>query len=714
MSNSIRVDVHPTDGNRTIYLPPNSLSKIGVGVGSYVSIEGKDYAQVRSLDDGEAKVKLTNDIINDLDISLGDIVEVSAIPEANHVTFEYSTPSDIDKNIEPLIRSEIENTPVIEDVKFIERVSVGDINESVTLQASDIEQDESIVMISGNTELSFRENKTVSSGYISSDSNAGSDITYDDIGGLDDEIEKVREMIELPFKRPEVFDQVELDRPTGVLMHGPPGTGKSMLGEAVSNEVDVEYIYIEAPEVISKHVGSSSDKVKKVFDEAKENSPAIIFIDEIDAIAKKRGSRSNQTGGRVVAQLLNSMDGMDASDDVIVIGATNRKDDLDPALRRGGRFDREIEIGVPEDKERREIIDIYAERIPLSDDVDLDEINQKMNGFVGADIEAVFRESAMSAIRRQDLEYDRSTNSVDIEVTQSDFNEALTEIEPSGLREFQVETPDAGWDDIGGLEDVKQDIRESVEWSMKYKDRFDAYDLDGDDGILMYGPPGTGKTLIAKAVANETDSNFISVRGPELISKYVGESSGEIRKIFERARQNAPTVLFFDEIDAMAQDRENSASSNNSTERIVGQLLTQLDGLEENAGDITVIASTNKPDNLDDALTRSGRLGDEVYVGVPDEEARRQIIELYLEQKPVQDDLDLDLIVEKTEGYVGADIEQIVKKATMKAFRRDVQKTGDTESLEQITQQDILEAITEVNKSVSEEDRQKYKQYKEE
>ncbi|MGP8071044.1 MAG: CDC48 family AAA ATPase [Candidatus Bathyarchaeia archaeon] len=504
-------------------------------------------------------------------------------------------------------------------------------------------------------------------------------ITYEDIGGLHDEIQKVREIIELPLRHPELFVRLGVEAPKGVLLHGPPGTGKTLLAKAVANESNANFYTIGGPEIISKFYGESEERLREIFKQAQENAPSIIMIDEIDSIAPKREEVTGDVEKRVVAQLLSLMDGMQARGKVVVIGITNRVNALDPALRRPGRFDREIEIGVPGRSGRLEVLQIHTRGMPLEKNVNLETLADRTHGFVGADLEALCKEAAMRALRRILPDVDLEAESIPAKVLaklvveMKDFEEALKDIQPSALREVLVEVPNAKWSDIGGLEEVKSELQQAVEWPLKYADLFEKSGAKPPKGILLYGPPGTGKTLLAKALANESEANFISIKGPELLSKWVGESESGIREIFRKAKQAAPTVVFFDEVDSIAPVRGGGSSDSNVTERVVSQLLTELDGLEE-LQKVVVLAATNRPDIVDPALLRPGRFDRVLKVPPPDKKARLEILKLHTAKNPLAPDVNLERIAEKTEGFTGADLAGVASTAVMIALQDLVSK----------------------------------------
>jgi len=503
-------------------------------------------------------------------------------------------------------------------------------------------------------------------------------ITYEDIGGLEPAIEKIREMVELPLRHPELFTKVGISPPKGVLLYGPPGTGKTLLAKAVANESGASFSVINGPEVMSKWYGQSEANLRKVFEEAEKNAPSIIFIDEIDAIAPKREEVTGEVERRVVSQILTLMDGLKSRGRVIVIAATNRENSIDPALRRPGRFDREIEIGVPDTKGRKEVLQIHTRNMPLTEDVDLDWFASKTYGFVGADIEALAKEAAMSALRRNLPKISWKANTklpaetlAKLKVRKVDFHNAMKVVEPSAMREVMIEIPTTKWEDIGGLNEVKKLLRETIEWPLENPDSFTRLGIKPPRGVLLYGPPGTGKTLLAKAVANESGANFISIKGPEVMNKWVGESEKKIREIFRRAKQVAPAIIFFDEIDAIAP-RRSGLSSSHVTENVVSQMLSEMSGLED-MHNVIVIAATNRPDMMDPALLRPGRFDRQIMVQAPREEARLNIFKIHTKNMPLEKGIDLKKLAKETEGYSGADIEAVCREAALNALRENIE-----------------------------------------
>src|ERR687892_531482 len=537
------------------------------------------------------------------------------------------------------------------------------------------------VIITPSTKITVSE-ESAKAVQVSKEGGAPS-ITYEDIGGLGNAVGRVREMIELPLRHPELFKRLGVEAPKGVLLHGPPGTGKTLLAKAVANETNANFYTIGGPEIMSKYYGESEEKLRNIFEQAEKSAPSIIFIDEIDSIAPKRDEVSGEVERRIVAQLLSLMDGMTSRGKVVVIAATNRVNAIDPALRRPGRFDREIEIGVPNRDGRLEILQIHTRGMPLAKDVNLEKLADISHGFVGADLQSLSKEAGIGALRKILPEIDLSSESIPVEtlrkiiVTMQDFLDIIKEMEPSAMREVFVEVPDVKWEDIGGLSSIKQELQEAVEWPLKYQRIFTYADAIPPKGILLYGPPGTGKTLIAKAAANESEANFISIKGPELLSKWVGESEKGVREVFRKARQAAPCLIFFDEVDAIAPRRGGSfGGDSHVTERLISQLLTELDGLEI-LTNVVVIAATNRPDIIDPALLRPGRFDRLLYVPPPDRDSRLQIIRIHTRKKPLADDMDIDRLAGSTNGYTGADIASLSSAAVMLALREHVSKYKD-------------------------------------
>jgi transitional endoplasmic reticulum ATPase len=507
-----------------------------------------------------------------------------------------------------------------------------------------------------------------------------SKVSYEDIGGLGNQVQRIREMIELPLKYPEVFERLGIDPPKGVFLYGPPGTGKTLIVRAVANETDAYFLHISGPEIMGKFYGESEERLRKVFVDAQAHAPAIIFIDEIDAIAPKREDLGGekQVEKRVVAQLLSLMDGLESRGKVIVIGATNIPNTIDPALRRPGRFDRELSVSIPDKKGRLEIIVIHTRGMPLADDVSLEKLAEITHGFVGADLEALAREAAMTALRKilpkidyelAEIPYELLMN---LEVTMDNFFDAMKEVEPSAIREVFVEVPDVKWEDVGGLDDIKDALKEAVEWPLKYAGLFRKANTNPPKGIILYGKPGTGKTYLAKAVASESGVNFISVKGPQVMSKYIGESEKGVRELFKKAKQAAPTILFLDEIDSLVPRRTADSSGSNVTDRVISQFLTEMDGIEDMKG-VVVLAATNRIDLIDPALLRSGRFDLMFELPLPDEKTREKIFKIHTANKPLDKGVNLKKLAKETEGLVGADIEFICRKASVMAIREIIE-----------------------------------------
>ena len=716
-------EVQPDDaGKKKALIDPEGMRSLGIEEGDLVTVKGetKTVAVAQNgygQDRGQQLIRIDGNTRRNAGTSIGDHVKVEKTEarEAQKVTLA-PTGSMMIKGGESYLKRALQNMPLMKGDRFRVRLISSPINFAV----SETEPD-SPVVVTGRTQVSISKEAHVPEKQARSDERDVPDISYEDIGGLNDELENVREMIEMPLRNPEIFEELAIEPPKGVILHGPPGTGKTLIAKAVANEADANFISVSGPEIMSKYYGDSEEQLRDIFEEAEENSPTVIFFDELDSISPGRED-SGEMERRVVAQLLSLMDGLEAREEVIVVGATNRIDAIDPALRRGGRFDREIEIGVPDKQGRHEILQIHTRGMPYSEDIDLEELAERTHGFVGADLESLTKEAAMSAVRkiRSDIDTEKEVPAEVLEslqVEKDDFDHALSIVEPSAMREFFVEIPDVSYDDIGGLNETKQEIVEAVEWPMKHGEMFKHMNTTSPKGILLYGPPGTGKTLMAKAVANASDSNFIAVKGPELMNKYVGESEKAVREVFEKARQNSPAVIFFDEIDAIAKERSSGSTDSESTERVVSQLLTELDGIEE-LEDVLVIAASNRPDMIDKAILRPGRLDRKVKVPVPDLEARKEIFRIHLEGSP-SEDVDIEELAEMTEGFTGSDIESVTREASMLAMR-DYMKNNDPKDLEKnmedlkLTQQYLETAVEKVGPSLDEEDREMYDQMAEE
>ncbi|MDH3766171.1 MAG: CDC48 family AAA ATPase [Nitrosopumilus sp.] len=526
-------------------------------------------------------------------------------------------------------------------------------------------------------------------------------ITYDELGGLKREVLKIREMVELPMRHPELFEKIGVEAPKGVLLYGPPGTGKTLLAKAVAGETNAHFISLSGPEIMGKHYGESEERIREIFTQAEENAPSIIFIDEIDSIAPKRDEVSGEVEKRIVSQLLTLMDGMKSRGKVVVIAATNRPDSIDPALRRPGRFDREIEIGIPDDEGRFDILSIHTRGMPIEEKVDLKQISKVTHGFVGADLEVLAKEAAMRSLRRIlpeiDLDEEKISSEIiqKIKITNEDFRDALKEVRPSALREVQVQIPNVSWDDVGGLDQLKNELKEAVEWPIKYKEAYDYVDVETPKGILLHGPPGTGKTLIAKALAKMTESNFISIKGPELLSKWVGESEKGVREIFRKARQAAPCIIFLDEVDALVPRRGSGGSESHVTENVVSQILTEIDGLEE-LHNVLIIGATNRLDIVDEALLRPGRFDRIIKVPNPDAKGRQHIFEIHTKKKPLGSDVNIAKLLELTDGFSGAEIAAVANRAALVALKRYVTSESKNVKDVKISQQDLVNAVDKI------------------
>ncbi len=691
--------------------------KLGIEVGEVVEITGlkKTSARVFRLkqEDEDRGIIRMDGLIrkNAGGVSVGDkvLVRKAEVNDAERITLvlalDRSQPRiSLGKNIDIYVKRGLLNRTVSKgDIIAVPGISfTGKFLPFVVIATKPAE----IVRITENTDVKVKEGSA-------EDIEMSLDgVTYEDVGGLRDEIHKVREMIELPLKHPELFKTLGINPPKGVLLYGPPGTGKTLIARAVANESGASFFSIQGPEIMSKFYGETEENLRMVFEKAAQEAPSIIFIDELDSIAPKRDDVRGELERRMVAQLLTLMDGMKSRQNVVVIGATNRPDAIDPALRRPGRFDREIEIGVPDTQGRYEILQIHTRGMPVEGgDEKREEILKWLasvtHGFVGADLAALSREAAMKALRRYlpEINLDKPINPEFLEkmkVIEEDFKGALREVEPSSLREVLVEVPNVHWEDVGGLEDVKEKLKEVVELPIKEPERFESLGIRPPRGVLLYGPPGTGKTLLAKAVATESEANFISVKGPEIMSMWVGESERAVREIFKKAKQAAPSVIFFDEFDAIAPVRVSGINNNRAIEQVVNQLLTSMDGLESLEG-VVVIAATNRPDIIDPALMRPGRFDRQIYIGVPDIESRKKILAVHTRRMNTGD-IDLDVLAKRTEGFVGADLESLCREAGMNALRS---------GRDRVMQEDFDAALKDISPSVSEDVRKYYESLKE-
>lgn len=642
----------------------DSMDSLSASTGDVVEIRGKRRTVAKCLplypsDEGKGIIRIDGLVRNNSGVAIGDTVtvkKIKAVPAEKVIVAPLEAIPPID---ERYLADALESVPLIKG----DNVMVPYFGGRLTFQVIGVNPAADAVLVNQKTIFHIAEKGETLRGVPQ--------VTYEDIGGLKEEIQKVREMIELPLRHPEIFEKLGIEAPKGVLLYGPPGTGKTLLAKAVANESNAHFISISGPEIMSKFYGESEARLREIFKEAKEKAPSIIFIDEIDSIAPKREEVTGEVERRVVSQLLSLMDGLEARGKVIVIAATNRPNAIDPALRRPGRFDREIEIKVPDKRGRLEILQIHTRNMPLAtddeDQVDSEKIAAVTHGFVGADLEGLCKEAAMKCLRRLLPELNMEDEKLHPDVlnklivTMDDFQNAIKEVMPSAMREVYLETPDIKWTDVGGLENIKRELQEAIEWPLRYPDLYKKLGHSMPKGILLHGPSGTGKTLLAKAVATESEANFISVRGPELLSKWVGESERGIREVFRRARQSAPCVIFFDEIDSIAPVRGIGGESM-VTERVVSQLLTELDGIQSLQG-VVVLAATNRADMLDTALLRPGRFDKLVFVPMPDKDARQKILEIDTKDKPLARDVDLVKLAEMTEGFSGADVSAVANTA---------------------------------------------------
>jgi len=691
----------------------DAMDTLDASTGDIIEITGKRKTVAKCLplypsDEGRNVIRVDGLVRNNAGVAISDPISIRKIkaPPAEKVTvapLESIPPID-----ERYLADALESVPVTKG----DNIMIPYFGGRLTFQVIGINPASDAVLITQRTLFTISEK--------GADVRGVPQVNYEDIGGLREEIKKVREMIELPLRHPEIFEKLGVEAPKGILLYGPPGTGKTLLAKAVATESSAHFISISGPEIMSKFYGESEARLREIFKEAKEKSPTIIFIDEIDSIAPKREEVTGEVERRVVSQLLSLMDGLEGRGKVIVIAATNRPNAIDPALRRPGRYDREIEIKVPDKIGRKEILEIHSRGMPLSDDVDISKLSAITHGFVGADLEGLCKEAAMKTLRRflpdMKLEEDKIDPEFleNIEVEMNDFEKALRDITPSAMREVYVEIPDVHWDDIGGLKEVKRELQEAVEWPLKFQGIYENIGYNMPKGILLYGPSGTGKTLLAKAVAKESETNFINIRGPELLSKWVGESERGIRETFRRARQSAPCVIFFDEIDSIAPIRGAGADTNVS-ERVVSQLLTELDGVQK-LGGVVVLAATNRVDMVDPALLRAGRFDKLLYIGMPSPASRKNIIKIHLKNKPLAKDIDIDKVVTLTENFSGAELLAVVNTAISSILQDAIEKYPKPEywlkKVEDIQNQSQIENQKKSELALKEGNKEEAKQYK--
>lgn len=688
-------------GRGIIRLNSEIRNHLGVGTGDYILIKGfKEtvaicFPAVRE-DDILDMIRIDSIVRNNAGVKLGETVEISKaiVPDATRIVFAVTQPMGIPRGFGEHFKQQILNRPVTRG----DIVLFSQLGQALPFVATTVAPGKH-GKVTPDTKVEVLDKPA------RPEEMSVPEVTYEDIGGLGNELVRIREMIELPMKSPELFKRLGISPPKGVLLHGPPGTGKTLIAKAVANESGASFTVINGPEIMSKFYGESEQKLRETFEAAEKNAPSIIFIDELDSIAPKRAEVTGEVERRVVAQLLSLMDGLAGRGQVIVIGATNRVDDIDEALRRPGRFDREIEIGVPDKKGRLEILQIHTRSMPLNEDVDLERLAAVTHGFVGADLAALTREAAMQALRKVLPHIDPETGDLpadiltSLSVTKSDFEAALNDVSPSALREVLVEKPNVKWDDVGGLDKIKMQLQEAIEVPINHPDLFKDMGIRSPKGVLLFGPPGTGKTLLAKAVATESEANFISIRGPEIFNKYVGESEKAVREIFKKARQTAPCVLFFDEIDAIMGSRGNRDDTGVS-QRIVNQFLAELDGMQT-LQNVLVIGATNRADILDPAVLRSGRFDIVVFVPPPDAKARLEIFKVHTKNMPLAKDVDLKKLADMTDGYSGADIEGVCREAAMAAVRSDWKAKP-------VTMKHFEQALEEIRPTMSKEDVERF------
>jgi transitional endoplasmic reticulum ATPase len=681
-------------GRSIARMDSETMKTLGVTVGDVVQIEGKKPTAAKAWpaypeDQGLGMIRIDGFIRKNCSVSINEFVTVKKA-DAEYATSVKLAPVDIRISVDTDFIRFVKDRLIDRPATRGDTLLIMMLGHSVPFMVVSTRPG-GIVKIAPTTDISIMSEPVP-------ELEMPSRTTYEDIGGLDEEIRRIREMVELPLRHPEIFQRLGIDPPKGVLLHGPPGCGKTLLARAVANESEANFYAINGPEIMSKFYGESEARMRKMFEDAEKNAPSILFIDELDAIAPKRSEVTGEVERRVVAQLLASMDGLKGRGHIIVIGATNRPDAIDEALRRPGRFDREIEIGIPGRAGRMEILQIHTRGMPLAEDVNLQRFSEITHGYTGADLEALSREAAMKALRRYlpqiNLEEKRIPHEVldQMVVNNEDVLDAFREITPTAMREVYIESPNIPWDEVGGLEEVKQNLKEAVEWPLKNPERFTRLGIHPPKGILLHGPPGCGKTLLARAVATESEANFISVRGPEIFSKWVGESEKAIREIFRKARMAAPSIIFFDEFDALVPSR-GSAADSRVTERVISQLLTEIDGLIS-LQNVVVLAATNRPDIIDPAVLRPGRFDRRVYVPPPDMEARLRILEIKTKDMPLDESVSLDALARRMDGYSGADIDSVVREAGLYALRRDTEVSS-------VVFADFETAMTDIGPSIT-------------
>jgi len=655
-------------GKAVVRIESNEIFKLGIAIGDIVAIRGKKVAVARVMPIykdyvGKGIIQMDGILRQNAGVGLDENVNINVIDSsiANVIVLSPTDKKQISINNEDIkyIKNLLQGIPILKANNLRVKLLGYSYQEYLIVET----EPQGAVIINNSTIIKIKNEGTVKK---------DSRVSYEDIGGLSKQIQRIREMIELPLKYPEVFNRLGIEAPKGVLLYGPPGTGKTLIARVVANETDAFFIHVNGPEIMHKFYGESEAKLREIFETASKNAPSIIFLDEIDAISPKREDSNGDVEKRVVAQLLALMDGIKDRGQVIVIGATNIPNSIDPALRRPGRFDREIEIGIPDKHGRLKILNVHTRDMPISDDVDLGKLSELTHGFVGADLQALCREAAMTSLRRFFPQIDFSTSSIpydkisSLEVTMDDFCKSLQDIEPSAIREFFVDIPNVVFDDIGGLEDIKQQISKVIVWPTLYEDLYDKFGCKAPNGIMFYGEPGTGKTLMAKAIASLSNANFISVKGPELLSKWVGETEKSLREVFKKAKQATPCVIFFDEIDSIVPIRGKGAD-NSVTERIICQMLTEIDGVEDLKG-VLIIGATNRLDMIDTALLRPGRFGMKLEFKKPNFEERIEIFKIHLRGKPIADDVDLVELSKLSQGVTGADIIEICQQAALEAL----------------------------------------------